>query len=317
MKPLLYITVLILSFPAKLWGQAIAETSQWSRDFQQVEIESKLDGKWQKAMYRKSAGNKKMPLLISLHSWSGDYTQLDSLAFTAVEKNWNYIHPDFRGANNSYEACGSALALGDIDDAIDFALAQGNIDLNNIHVVGSSGGGHATLLSYMKSRHDIKSFSAWVPISNLNDWYFESLGRQQKYATEILLSTKSKADSLNHNELNLRSPIFMETPLEQRKNSRLAIYAGIHDGYLGSVPISHSLLFYNKIVADMGGTSDDLVSSDIILDLIKMRTYPKKTKQQLGGRDIIFEKHFQNISVVIFEGKHEMLVDAVWERLLE
>ena len=47
-----------------------------------------------------------------------------------------------------------------------------------------------------------------------------------------------------------RSPFYMHTPVEKRKNSKLYIYAGIHDGYEGSVPISQSLAFYNKVVAD-------------------------------------------------------------------
>lgn len=310
MKHLLLLFLLGLSFRSETFGQENVATPTWSTEFAQVDISSSRDAIKQKAYYRKSSGAHNSPLLISLHSWSGDYTQYDSLASIALDKNWNYIHPDFRGPNNRFEACGSALALADIDDAIDFAIEQGNVDLENIHVVGSSGGGHATLLTYMKSRHDIKSFSAWVPISNLTDWYFESIGRQQKYAGEILSSTGSTPDALNYTELNSRSPIFLETPLERRKNSSLHIYAGIHDGYEGSVPISHSLQFFNKVVSDMGGTSDDLVSTDIILDLIKMRSYPQKTNQLIGGREIIFQKQFQNISVIIFEGKHEMLLNV-------
>ncbi|NND31271.1 MAG: prolyl oligopeptidase family serine peptidase [Saprospiraceae bacterium] len=316
------LVILILYSQPALSGQAITKPASgsdtspsWDPVFQVVEISSSLDGEMQKAYYRRAEGVEEMPLLVSLHSWSGDYTQFDSLSLHSLSKNWNYIHPDFRGPNNRYEACGSRQAISDIDDAIQFAIDQGKVDLDNIHVIGSSGGGHATLLTFMKSRHNIKSFSAWVPISNLTDWYFESLGRQQKYAAEILLSTRSKPDSLNHGELNRRSPIFLETQWEQRKNSWLNIYAGIHDGYEGSVPVSHSLEFYNKVVSDLGGASEDLVSTKIILDLVKMRTYPEKTNQMIGDREIIFQKQFENISLILFDGGHEMLVGPAWKML--
>jgi dipeptidyl aminopeptidase/acylaminoacyl peptidase len=46
------------------------------------------------------AGEKR-PLLVSLHSWSGDWTQRQKeLEEGALERGWVYLFPDFRGAND-------------------------------------------------------------------------------------------------------------------------------------------------------------------------------------------------------------------------
>ena len=97
-------------------------------------------------------------------------------------------HPDFRGANNKPEATCSTLVLSDIEDAIDFALKHTNADPQEVHIIGVSGGGLATLYAYMNIQYPVKSFSAWVPISDIDAWYWESVGRKQKYADDIVKS---------------------------------------------------------------------------------------------------------------------------------
>src|ERR1044072_7362226 len=52
----------------------------WSKEFNRVEIRSGKDNAIQKAYFYKSASGKPMPLVVSLHTWSGDYTQKDELA---------------------------------------------------------------------------------------------------------------------------------------------------------------------------------------------------------------------------------------------
>ena len=89
---------------------------------------------------------------------------------------------------------------------------------------------------YMKTKHRINSFSAWVPISNLVDWYHESEGRQNKYSRDIAMATTGKQfDKKNYYfdeaEARKRSPVYMDTPVSDRMNSKLYIYAGVHDGY--------------------------------------------------------------------------------------
>jgi hypothetical protein len=70
--------------------------------FSKVEIKSPVDGEIQKAYYYRSTGDVPAPLVVQLHSWTYDYRQYDSISIWSREKNVNYIHPDFRGANRNF-----------------------------------------------------------------------------------------------------------------------------------------------------------------------------------------------------------------------
>jgi pimeloyl-ACP methyl ester carboxylesterase/lysophospholipase L1-like esterase len=291
------------------------EQKVWPDAFEVVEIPSSLDGEIQKAYFYKSKSQAPQPLIVSLHTWSGDYTQQDPLAAQILEQNWNFIHPNFRGVNNSPKAMGSKYAIQDIEDAIAFAAENAKVDLSNIHVIGASGGGYATLYTFMNSKHNIQTFSAWVPISDIEAWYYQSAGRKNKYATDILAATSQGDTVLNASEARSRSPLFMDTPTELREGSRLSIYAGIHDGYDGSVPVSQSIIFYNKVIRDFGAPDEQLISDDEIIDLLSMRSYPEKPDELLGERQVVFRRSYKNISLVLFEGRHEMLSEVALKLL--
>jgi len=215
----------------------------WPNEFKLVQIPSSMDDELQKAYAWFPESEKPLPLIISLHTWSGDYSQKDPLIPQILENRWNYIHPDFRGANNKPKACGSKFVLSDIDDAISFAIENGNVDLKQIHVTGTSGGGFATMLAFMKSKHNICTFSSWVGISDLEKWYYESLGRKNKYANHIKVATTGDTATIDVEEARRRSPYYMETPVKKRQNSKFYLYCGIHDGYSGSVPITQTIDF--------------------------------------------------------------------------
>ncbi|MCB0634872.1 MAG: prolyl oligopeptidase family serine peptidase, partial [Lewinella sp.] len=230
--------------------------------------------------------------------------------------------PHFRGPNNRPEAGGSALVIQDIDDAIDYALQEARVRPSEIHVIGHSGGGHVTLLTYMRSRHDIRTFSAWVPISNLEDWYYESVGRGQKYAHDLAMVTNpghAAADDydINRAEARQRSPYFMLTPVRKRTNSKLFIFAGIHDGYTGSVPITQSLNFYNKVVQDFEpGHTASLVSKEDMLTLLARRTKTISHPSQAIKGWTHYQRRYQDkVQVTIFEGGHEILYDRALDHL--
>ena len=300
-------------YPVIAWDDE--KKADWPEALKVVEIPSILDGEVQKAYFYRSSKASAQPLIVSLHTWSGDYTQRDPLIEQIMNKDWNYIHPDFRGTNNTPKACGSKYAINDIEEAIAYALENASVDAKNIHVIGSSGGGYATLYTFMNSKHDIASFSAWVPISDIEAWYYQSKGRKSKYAGHILAATGSVDENLNAEEARSRSPIFMETPLRARRKAVLNIYAGVHDGYTGSVPVSQSLRFYNKVALDFGAKDADLIPDDVICKLVEDRTLPHSTGKEIGGRSIVYNKTFRNISMTIFEGTHEMLSDVALDLL--
>jgi lysophospholipase L1-like esterase/pimeloyl-ACP methyl ester carboxylesterase len=283
----------------------------WPPPFQQVQIKSTSDSSIQQAWYYPSTGNSFQPLIISLHTWSGDFQQEDPLASEALLRNWNYIHPDFRGINNRPDACGSPLVIADIEDAIRFAIEKGKVDTQNIHIIGVSGGGYATLLAYMQIRYPVKSFSAWVPISDLRSWYWESKGRKAKYADDIE-KVAMKNGVMDWKELDRRSPIRYPYPAALRKNASLHIYAGVHDGYTGSVPISQSMQFYNKIAAAIYPDRKELlITEPIQQSLLTKRLNPDAEPDlKINSRQIHFTRSTDRISITLFEGGHEMLVPS-------
>lgn len=271
-----------------------------------------LDGTVQKFYYYQSTKKEMMPLVVSLHQWSADFTTYrHSLAPQTKEKNWNYIHPEFRGPNNHIKACGSRYVIEDIDDAIDWAIQYLNVDTTQIYVVGASGGGYAALCSFMKSRHTVKEYSVWVPITDLKRWYFESFARKPKYAKDIIRCTCRNSDEIDIDKMVKRSPLYWKTPVEKLNDSKLKIYTGIHDGYTGAVPIIHSISFFNKVVASLGGGKDDQVSCEEIKWMLTTQTSPMYINKKIGDRDIHYSKFYKNVSLTIFEGGHEILVNEV------
>lgn len=286
------------------------QRGEWA-EFEEVEIPSSIDGTRQRAFFRKATGPRRQPLIVSLHTWSGDYTQRDPLAAEAAARNWNYIHPDFRGPNNRPEACGSPQVLADLEDAVRYGVENGNTDPDEVHIIGVSGGGYATLLAYMAMRYPVKSFSAWAPISDLRAWYEESLGRRQHYAKDILQSMPSE-NGPDTTELRRRSPLQIPFPKDLRQNARLYIYEGVHDGYKGSVPITHAIDIYNRLARAMGAPDSCLVSDREALRLVAARQNPKRDRRQrLYGREIHLKRHYAGISLTLFEGGHEQLPQAL------
>lgn len=276
-------------------------------------IKSSLDGNTQIIYYNRSSVKDPKPLIVQLHSWSYPVDSLRTMEFDAeaTSKDYNYIFPNFRGVNNHIKACCSDYVISDIDEAIDWAIENMTVDKTRIYIVGVSGGGYATLAMYMKSRHSIKAFSSWVPISDLEKWHSESVERQNKYASDIIKCT-NETDSFNAIKARERSPIYWTTPVNKRQNSTLQLFAGIHDGHNGPVPISHSINFYNKLLKDMGiSDSSNYVSAKDFLEMVNHQTFTTSPKLRIGDRPIYYQKQTKHIMLTIFEGGHEMLSKEV------
>ena len=295
------------------------EIPQWSDEFKIVEIPSPIDGTKQEAYFYKTKSSEPKPLIVSLHTWSYDYTQYDSINQFSVEYDYNYIHPNFRGKNNHKDACCSNLVISDIDASIDFALNNANVDTSRIYIIGMSGGGYATLAMFMKSKHNIKKFSSWVPLVDLIQWYDETKIRKLEYAEEILACTESTGGTLNTEVAKQKSPYYWVTPAEKLKNSRLEIYTGIYDGMMGNgvIPITHSINFYNKLLTDLEEVdSSKYVSDSEILKLLVYRK-PLSDYPSIAGRKVILIKESNNIRLTLFEGGHEILNKFAFRELVK
>ena len=140
-----------------------------------------------------------------------------------------------------------------------------------------------------------------MPISDLNAWYWESLGRRFNYAKHIL-AAMGHDGKIDTDEARRRSPLSKPFPAEARKDARLRIYAGIHDGHIGCVPVSHSINFYNRIAGELkygtdsldeiyrrAETDPELVSKDLMLSILEKRLCPENldSDESLLGRRFI------------------------------
>jgi len=292
---------------ARSWDDTL--NTGWPAGFIPADILSSADGSIQRAWFYPSPAGKSAPLIVSLHTWSGDYSQEDPLAEEATRRGWNYIHPDFRGPNVTPHAGASALVISDIRDAIEYGLRHSGASPEDVHLIGVSGGGYAVLAAYMKLDYPVRSFSAWAPISDLESWYYECLSRDLHYASDIEKITTGGA-GFDPAEARRRSPMFMDYRPGWRKDASLHIYTGITDGYNGSVPVTHSTDFYNRIISLKHPGQKELVLPDsTVISLLARRVNPGSgIGQKLAGRKVILSAGNEAASLLIFDGGHEMLV---------
>ena len=154
-----------------LVGSIVVQAS----DREKVFVTSSLDGTNQPSYVifpDEVPNHEKVPLLVSLHSWSSDVEQRNlPLEEEANRLGWIYLFPHFRGPNIQRDACGSEKAQQDILDAVDWASKEYPVDRNRIYLTGVSGGGHMTMLMVGRYPDRWAAASAWVGISDLAMWY--------------------------------------------------------------------------------------------------------------------------------------------------
>lgn len=285
---------------------------RWPEGFAVVEIKSSLDRTSQKAMFHRAMDGTRRPLLVSLHVWSGDYASGDALAALAQKEDWNYVHPDFRGANRGTDTCLSDKVIADIDDAIAYGLRAGNADPDRILVVGFSGGAYAALGMYARTRHRVRAFLAWAPISDLSAWHQESTVRGDFDLARQIRQCTGSAEQLDTEAARRRSPLYWSLP--ETPSARIEIFAGINDGYTGIVPISHSIRFFNRLV-DAYGPREELVTPDEISALMSRGLSHRSDMVQIAGRTVLFQRNAPFGSFTVFEGGHEMPAEFCFAQL--
>ncbi len=289
----------------------------------EVQVVSTLDGKSQPVLYwaPESATRQPTVLFVFLHSWSSDYKQDNSKwQREAVKRGWIYLHANFRGANNSPQACGSRFARRDILDAMDFATQRFNVDGSRVYLAGVSGGGHMAMLMAGHHPDRFSAVSAWVGISDLSEWYRFHLkdGKPQKYAQMILKSFGGPPgeDAMTDAEYRDRSPLFH---MHRVGNLPVDIHAGVNDGHTGSVPVRHSLSAFNEIARRHG--SEPVTEAEMeALWTARQLTDPKPSdtaEDPSYGRKIFLRRMSAQSRVTIFDGGHESLVAPACDWLAE
>lgn len=319
MKPLAtlilsYVT-LVAAEPAK---RPSAEEMKAAALKMAVDVTSTKDGTPQKVVYyqpdsaAKDLAGPTVPLLVFLHTWSGSIEQAPALSGLAKQLGWVMIAPAFRGPNNRPEACASDLASQDIIDAVEYAKAHARIDTDRIYLVGSSGGGHMSLVMASRTPDLWAAVSAWVPISDLTAWHAESTARKNNYAKMIEQCCGGKPGPATEAEYRHRSPLFH---LAAAKGVLLDINTGIHDGHTGSVPVSHSLRAFNVLAAP-----DKQVSTEDIDFMVREQKIPASLAAETQidperQKATLFRRASGNARVTVFEGGHDSEPTAALEWL--
>ena len=203
--------------------------------------------------------------------------------------------------------CCSEQAIAGVDAAIAWAIQRTKADASQVHLVGVSGGGYVALCQLLRGAQPLRSVQAWAPITDLARWHAQTSARGLPYARDIEACSGS-AGALDAEEARRRSPLHMQVPAERVVATRVHLYAGIRDGHQGSVPISHSLLFYDRLLpADSPGfarvTAREMLA---LLDDPAALAGP----DVVGDRGVILERDHAGVSLVIFEGGHETLPGA-------
>ncbi|HUT28596.1 MAG TPA: prolyl oligopeptidase family serine peptidase [Sedimentisphaerales bacterium] len=285
---------------------------RWPEVVKEITYVSSADSTAQPALFyapRKEDGPR--PLLVGLHTWSGNCKQTMSIPYAewCIEKDWVFIHPNFRGPNKSPEATGSELVVKDILSAVDYAKCNANVDPNRVYLVGASGGGYTALLMAGRAPHIWAGVSAWAPIADLRAWYFECKETGRRYAGDIVKSCGDVpgANAEVDREYKKRSPI---TYLRNGVQVPLDINAGINDGHTGSVPVSHSLRAFNLVAA-----AEDRISEEDIRFFAEKAQVPVHLKAELsdaayGKKAPLFRRSSGKARVTIFDGGHEIIYEA-------
>jgi dienelactone hydrolase len=255
----------------------------------------------------------KKPLLVALHTWSGDYRQAGGevkYAEWCLQNDWVFIHPHFRGPNRTPEALGSDLVIADIRAAVEWAKTQTAIDETRIYAIGVSGGGHITQLLAGRTPEIWAGISSWCGIADIAAWHRETTAAGRLHYAghiEAALGGTPHASPQHEAEARYRSPL---TWLGQAGSVPLDLNHGSADGRDGSVPFSHSLHAWNAVVPE----------SDRIDPAVISRFYETQVPPAGGDRDLadplygllspLYRRTSGNTRVTIFQGGHEIIHEA-------
>ena len=277
-----------------------------------VRVKSSLDGTMQPCWFwaPEKANAEAVPLIVGLHTWSGNYRQKGHYATClkyAKSHGWAMVGPNFRGPNNTPPACGGDPAVQDIVDAVDYAKGRVKIDPKRVYIVGGSGGGHMTL--QMAGRHPEiwAGCAAFCPITDVARWHADSMldhpGRGKDYA-KMLEGACGGTPAEKPGEYRHRSPL---TWIANARNAGVPVYivTGIHDGWKGSVPVGHSFRAFNALADERDRISEaDIKHIEDTQKVPESLAYKWPRDPFYAAKGIHFRRTSANVRFTLFEGGH-------------
>jgi pimeloyl-ACP methyl ester carboxylesterase len=256
-----------------------------------------------------TAPGSKVPLVVFLHSWSTDYKTVGPALEESRRRGWIFVGPNFRGPNETPEACASDLAVQDILDSVEHARKQARVDGKRIYLVGSSGGGHMALLMATRAPAVWSAVSTWVPITDLASWYeFSKATGNQYYKMMDKSFGGSPGTPERAAEYRRRSSLFY---LAKAKGLPITIDSGLRDGHEGAaVPLRQSLLAFNELARANGFPASALSLEQIDILTRESRIPPELAQEkenEPGRREaVLFRRSAGPVRLTIFDGAHSV-----------
>lgn len=280
---------------------------------QDLRITSSLDDAEQPLLWLPPEGDGDRPLLVILHSWSSNYLQHAGIPYAlwAQENGWAVIAPDYRGRNDDADAIGSELAVQDVVDAIDFAVAQGGVDATRVFAVGYSGGGMMGLLLAGRHPDKVTAVAAWGAVYDLIDFYQQSRNAGRHYYWEIAAACGGdprREGFEPYQECLRRSPM---TYLDTAREEGVPVYLaqGLWDGIVSP---RHSARAYNQLADPEDRLTDDQIASlgqwRVPIDLIDPLTAESYFED--GDPQVLVSIESAAVKLVYFQASHDMVYQA-------
>lgn len=280
-----------------------------------VEIPSSADGTKQRAIWYAPESAEPRPLLVALHSWSADFEQNLNIPFAelAVANEWAFLHPDFRGPNLRPEATASELAIQDVLDAVAFAKQRAKIDPSRIYLVGYSGGAMKALVLAGRRPDLWAGVVAWGTVHDIAAWYFQvgNVRKERHYRGEIVAS----CGGVPHPGTPAAAECRERSPAAQLGEAAgrvpILIAHGLQDT---TVPLRHAVAAFDDLAAP-----EDRFNEEERERLERQRRIPPSLARftttvsplfRETGTPVRFERRSRTVTLVLFQGGHDMFYNA-------
>jgi pimeloyl-ACP methyl ester carboxylesterase len=319
----LVIAIGVSSLAGSLLAQPPQETTAITPGRQRIVVRSTRDGSLQPsylivpATYQ--ATGDPVALVVSLHTWSFDLEQrLPSVEAEAARRNWIYLFPNFRGADDHPEACASELAQQDVLDAVAWARTHLTTDARRIYLFGWSGGGHMALVMAARAPQLWAAVSAWAPISDLAIWHRERAHDPSPTLARQIVSCVGGAPGESATidaQYRERSPI---ATLHRAANVPIDLWAGRRDGHAPpahDVSIGHALVAFNAIAGALGAPAVSAAEMQQLSRLDGRLADPRpgdETRDPAINRDVFLRRTAGPSRVTVYDGGHEMFAGAAF-----
>ena len=193
------------------------------------------------------------PLLVGTHAWGQDGEGLISFMGSAVdERGWLFVAPDTHGR---YYLDGTVNliwpgAQHDILDAVEYMVANYNVDTSRVYIAGFSMGGQTTTTMAAKYPDVFAAAAAWIGPTDLAEWYAElrdlprySMLRQIRREIDPSCDPVSDTDYVYGCGTPATEPFEYQrrSAMAMPQNSRLVPLHMWHNEADELVPVHHSL----------------------------------------------------------------------------